>query len=57
MIKKLTVYESFDGKRFDSRVEASNYEERMKDDAIRALCNHNIDEWEDYMFARTKETD
>ena len=54
MIKKLTIYESFDGKRFDSRNEANNYEERLKDDAIRALCNQNYEEWEDYMFTQSK---
>ena len=56
MIKKLTVYESFDGKRFDSRNDANNHEERLKVDAIRALCDHNYDEWDDYMFIRSKGT-
>ena len=54
MIKKVTIYESFDGKRFDSPNEANHYEDRLKDDAIRALCNHNYEEWEDYMFIRSK---
>ena len=54
MIKKVTIYESLDGKRFDSRNEANHYEDHLKDDAIRALCNHNYEEWEDYMFIRSK---
>ena len=56
VIKKLTVYESFDGKRFDSLKDANTYEELLKDEAIRALCNHDYDGWEDYMFTRSKET-
>jgi len=54
VIKKVTIYESLDGKRFDSRNEANHYEDHLKDDAIRALCNHNYEEWEDYMFIRSK---
>ncbi len=56
MIKKLTVYESFDGERFNSLNDANNHEERLKDEAIRALCNHDYDKWEDYMLNQYKET-
>ena len=56
MVKKITVYESFDGSRFDSLNDAINYEERLKNQAIRSLCNHEYDEWEDYMFTKSKET-
>ena len=55
MVKEITIYESFDGTRFDSLTEANNYEERLKNQAIRALCNHDYDEWEDYMFTQSKE--
>ncbi len=55
MIKKLTVYEAFDGTRFDSFDEANNYEDRLKDEAIKALCNHDYENWEDYMFTRSNE--
>ena len=50
MVKKITVYEAFDGSRFDLIHEATNYEERLKNEAIRSLCNHEDEEWEDYMF-------
>ena len=56
MAKEITIYESFDGTRFDSLKDANNYEERLKDQAIKALCHHDYDEWEDYMFIRAKET-
>ena len=46
----------FDGTRFDSLQEANNYEERLKNQAIRSLCNHDYEGWEDYMFTRSKET-
>ena len=52
MIKKVTVYEAFDGSRFDLLNEANNYEEQMKNAAIKALCNHQYEEWEDYIFNR-----
>ena len=55
MVKEITIYESFDGTRFDSLNEAENYEERLKNQAIRSLCNHDYDEWEDYMFTLPKE--
>ena len=55
MAKEITIYEAFDGSRFDSLHEASNYEERLKNLAISSLCNHDYDEWEDYMFTRSKE--
>ena len=55
MAKEITIYESFDGTRFDSLHEAKNYEERLKNQAIRALCNHDYDLWEDFMFTRSKE--
>ena len=53
--KKITIYESFDGTRFDSRHEANNYEERIKNQAVRSLCDHAYDVWEDYMFTRSEE--
>ena len=56
MIKKLTVYKSFEGERFNSLNDANNHEERLKDEAIRALCNHHYDKWKDYMLTRYKET-
>ncbi len=56
MIKKLTIYESFDGTRFDLLNDAKNHEERLKNEAIRSLCNHDLEEWEDYMFTLSKET-
>jgi len=56
MVKEITIYESFDGTRFDSLNDAKNYEERLKNQAIRSLCNHDYDGWEDYMFTRPKET-
>ena len=56
MVKKITIYETFDGTRFDSLQEASNYEERLKNQAIRSLCQHDYDEWEDYIFAISEET-
>ena len=55
MVKEVTVYEAFDGSRFDSLHVASNYEVRLKNQAIRSLCNHDYDEWEDYIFAKSKE--
>ena len=48
MIKEITIYEAFDGSRFDSLHEANNYEDRLR--------NHDYDGWEDYMFTRSKET-
>ncbi len=56
VVKKITIYEAFDGSRFDSLQEANNYEDRLKNQAIRFLCNHDYDEWEDYMFTISKET-
>ena len=56
MIKEITIYEAFDGSRFDSPHEANNYEVRLKNEAIRALCNHDYDVWEDYMFTTPKGT-
>ena len=50
LIEKKTVYETSDGSRFDLLHEAEDYEKRMKNAAIRSLCNHQYDEWEDYMF-------
>ena len=47
MVKEITIYETFDGSRFDSLHEANNYEDRLKNQAIRSLCNHDYDEWED----------
>jgi len=55
MVKEITIYESFDGSRFDSLNEAHNYEERLRSQAIRSLCNHDYDGWEDYMFTRSKD--
>ena len=55
VVKEITIYETFDGSRFDSLHEANNYEDRLKNQAIRSLCNHDYDEWEDYMFTLTKE--
>ena len=55
MVKEITIYESFDGTRFDSLNDAENYEEGLKNQAIRSLCNHDYDEWEDYMFTLSKE--
>ena len=56
MVKEIIIYESFDGTRFDLLNDANNYEERLKNQAIRSLCNHDYDGWEDYMFNRSKET-
>ena len=56
MVKKITIYEAFDGSKFDSLHEANNYEDRLKNQAIRLLCNHDYDEWEDYMFTLSNET-
>tara|TARA_B100001250_G_scaffold270085_1_gene233084 strand:+ start:61 stop:234 length:174 start_codon:yes stop_codon:yes gene_type:complete len=56
VVKEVTVYEAFDGSRFDSLHEASNYEVRLTNQAISSLCNHDYDEWEDYIFAKSKET-
>ena len=55
MVKEITIYESFDGSRFDSLDDASNYEERLKNQAISSLCNHHYDGLEDYMFTLSKE--
>ena len=57
VVKEITIYESFDGTRFDSLKDAENYEEGLKNQAIRSLCNHDYDAWEDYMFTRSRETD
>ncbi len=54
VVKEITVCETFDGSRFDSLHKANNYEDRLKNQAIRALCNHDYDEWEDYMFTLAK---
>ena len=56
MVKEITIYESFDGTRFDSLNDAENYEECLKNQAIRSLCNHDYDGWEDYMFTKSTET-
>ena len=56
MVKEITIYESYDGTRFNSLNDANNYEERLKNQAIKSLCNHEYDEWEDYMFNRSKKT-
>jgi len=56
VVKEITIYESFDGTTFDSINDAKEYEERLKNDAIRSLCNHDYEEWEDYMFTRSIET-
>ena len=53
MVKEITIYETFDGSKFDSLHEANNYEGRLKNQAIKSLCNHDYDEWEDYMFTLT----
>ena len=52
MIKEITIYEASDGSRFDSLNEATHYEERLKNAAIQALCDHKYEEWEDYIFTR-----
>ena len=31
--------------------DANNYEERLKDQAISSLCNHDYDGWEDTVYA------
>ena len=54
MIRQIIVYEAFDGMRFDLLAEANEYEERLKNSAIRALCDHQYDEWEDYIFTRNE---
>ena len=56
MVKEISIYEAFDGSRFDSLQEANNYEDSLKNQAIRLLCNHDYDEWEDYMFTLSNET-
>ena len=56
MVKEITIYESFDGSRFDWLNDAHSYEERLKNQAISSLCNHDYDGWEDYMFTKSKET-
>ena len=56
MVKELTIYEAFDGSRFDSLHEASNYELSLRNQAITALCNHDYDGWEDYIFTKSKGT-
>ena len=53
--KEITIYESFDGTRFDSFNDAHNYEERLRNEAISSLCNHDYDGWEDYMFTQSNE--
>ena len=55
MVKEITIYESFDGTRFDSLNDAENYEEGLKNQAIRSLCNHDYYELQDYMFTLSKE--
>ena len=50
VVKEIIIYETFDGSRFDSLHEATNYEDRLKNQAIWSLCNHDHDEWEDYML-------
>ena len=55
VVKEITIYEAFDCSRFESLHEANNYEDRLKNQAIRSLCNHDYDEWEDYMFTLSKE--
>ena len=55
VVKEITIYEAFDGSRFDSLHEANSYEDRLKNQAIRSLCNHDYDEWEDYMFTLSNE--
>ena len=54
MIKTITVYQASDGSRFDLLNEAEDYEKRLKNSAIRSLCNHQYDEWEDYIFTRNE---
>ena len=56
MVKEIAIYEAFDGSRCDSLHEDNNYEERIKNQAIRALCHHDYDGWEDYMFTKSEET-
>ena len=43
MVKEITIYEAFDGSRFDSLHEANNYEDRLRNQTIRSLCNHDYD--------------
>ena len=43
LVKEITIYETFDGSRFDSIHEANNYEDRLKNQAIRSLYNHDYD--------------
>ena len=52
MIEKITVYETSDGSRFNLLNEAEDYEKRLKNAAIRSLCNHQYDEWEDYLLSQ-----
>ena len=56
MVKEITIYEAFNGKRFDSLNDAINEEERLKNQTIRSLCDHDYDGWEDYMFTKSEET-
>ena len=56
VVTEITIYEAFGGSRFDSLHEANNYEDRLKNQAIRSLCNHDYDELEDYMFTLSKKT-
>ena len=56
MVKEITIYEASDGSRFDSLQEANNYEDRLRNQAIRSLCNHDYDVWEAYMFTKSTET-
>ena len=56
MAKEITIYEAFDGSRFDSLHEANNYEVNLRNQAITALCNHDYDGWEDYIFTKSTET-
>ncbi len=55
VVQEIIIYEAFDGLRFDSLHEANNYEDRLKNQPIRSLCNYDYDEWEDYMFPLSKE--
>ena len=57
MVKEITIYETFDGSRFDSLHEANNYEDRLKNQAIRSLCNHDYDEGETLCSLYLRETD
>ena len=57
VVQEITIYEAFDRSRFDSLHEANNYEDSLKNQAIRSLCNHDYDAWEDYMFTRSREPD